>query len=82
MKYKKPSDNPLSPFNPNYKSDIDWSGFRKSHVTSEAVSKVVNDKRKQGKEMGTIHGISKKPPKGLIKADKLYVDMSVLEKKK
>ena len=80
MKYKKPSDNPLSPFNPNFKSDIDWSGFRKSHVTSTAVSKVVNRKRGEGKEMGTIHGISKKPPKGNIKASQLYVDMAVFEK--
>ena len=76
----KPSDNPLSPFNPNFKSDIDWSSFRKNHKTSEAITKVVNDRRKQGKEVGTIHGISKKPAKGSIDPKKFYVDMSVFKK--
>ena len=81
MTYAKPSDNPLSPFNPNFKSDIDWSDMRRSSMNSEAMTRHVNKQRKAGKEVGTLHGLPREAPKSLIDPKRFHVDMSVFEKK-
>lgn len=50
----KPSDDPRCAFNwrhPDYKHDIDWKELNKSAMYSKSQAKVVNDKRKQGKEL-------------------------------
>lgn len=56
----KPSDNPLSPFNPNFKSGINWSDMNRAAVYSKNQSKVVNDNRKIGREISISVPISAK----------------------
>lgn len=50
----KPSDDPRCPFNwrhPEYKHDIDWTELNRAAMYSKSQAKVVNDKRKQGREL-------------------------------
>jgi predicted aldo/keto reductase-like oxidoreductase len=56
----KRSDNPLSPFNPNWKSPIDWSDIQMSAKHGSISSAVVNKKRADGVDMATVHNLSKK----------------------
>lgn len=69
----KPSDNPLSPFNKNYKCPIDWSDMHKAAAQSEKQSRVVNQYRKQGKEISISTPISGKSAHLLQRPQKLYV---------
>lgn len=58
----KPSDDPRCPFNwrhPDYKHFIDWSDMVAAAKNSATSSRIVNDQRGKGKNVGTLHGISK-----------------------
>ena len=56
----KRSDNPLSPFNPAYKSPIDWTELNKAATYSKSQSKVVNNARAQGRELSLGVPVSEK----------------------
>lgn len=48
----------MNAFSKDYKPQIDWSGARKSSVISANATRNVNDKRKQGVNVGTIHELT------------------------
>lgn len=55
----KPSDNPLSPFNPNWKSPINWGTQNLDKQRSTAVSMQVEKERLANENYGKLTGISK-----------------------
>ncbi len=80
----KRSDNPLSPFNPAYKSPIDWTELNKAATYSKSQSKVVNNARAQGRELSLGVPVSEKS--ALLAGDprRFHVDdlMKILTSKK
>jgi hypothetical protein len=56
----KRSDNPLSPFNKNWRCPIDWTELNKAAAYSSSQSKVVNNARKQGREISLGVPVSEK----------------------
>ncbi len=80
----KRSDNPLSPFNPAYKSPIDWTELNKAATYSKSQSKVVNDMRGKGREISLGVPVSEKS--ALLAGDprRFHVDdlMKILTAKK
>ena len=80
----KRSDNPLSPFNKNWQCPIDWTELNKAATYSKSQSTVVNNARKQGKELSLGVPVSEKS--ALLAGDprRFHVDdlMKILTAKK
>jgi len=80
----KRSDNPLSPFNKNWKSPITWEDMNKGQAYSKSQTKVVNDMRAQGREISL--GVPVSAKSALLVGDprRFHVDdlMKILTAKK
>ena len=80
----KRSDNPLSPFNENWKSPITWADMNKGQAYSKSQTKVVNDMRAQGREISL--GVPVSAKSALLVGDprRFHVDdlMKILTAKK
>lgn len=50
-----------NPFDPNYKSQIDWTPLRRSAEGSKHSSRAINEKRLQGIEPSIPNNFSEKP---------------------
>ena len=55
----KPSEDPRSPFNPNYKSPINWRTQNLDKQRGTAVSMHVEGVRLENRDYGKVVGISK-----------------------
>lgn len=54
----KPSDDPRSPFNPNYRGQINWAPLQKLKDNAEAMSKVLEAARSKDPLHDVKKGIS------------------------
>ena len=62
----KPSEHPLSPFNPNYKPRINWTNQNLDKQRGIAVSMRVEEVRLDNRSYGKVTGISKNERENLL----------------
>lgn len=70
----KPSDHPLSPFNPNYKAKIEWRAQNLDKQRGDTVTRLVNDARKRNHEPGATN-VTGRNPHGLLDPKHFHVYM-------